>query len=249
MNYRFILILILLTSCATYDAENKQKIMTFEKTFSNAGFAIVYDESLKNNNIISKKLDERSMLIFQKSLKKNTFVKVTNVLNNKSVIAQVSLKSNYPIFYNSVISKRIAEEIELDVNEPYILIKEINKNSTFIAKKAKTFDEEKKVANKAPVDGITINTIGIENKKKNTNKTNSTFSYIIKIADFYFLKSAKELQNRIKSELNVKDSKIYEINKNLYRLYVGPFNNLISLKTAYNDISKLEFENIEMIKQ
>ncbi len=166
MNYRFILILILLTSCATYDVENKQKIMTFEKTFSNAGFAIVYDESLKNNNIISKKLDERSMLIFQKSLKKNTFVKVTNVLNNKSVIAQVSLKSNYPIFYNSVISKRIAEEIELDVNEPYILIKEINKNSTFIAKKAKTFDEEKKVANKAPVDGITINTIGIENKKK-----------------------------------------------------------------------------------
>ena len=38
-------------------------------------------------------------------------------------------------------------------------------------------------------------------------------------------------------------------NKNLYRLYVGPFNNLISLKTAYNDISKLEFENIEMIEQ
>ncbi len=63
------------------------------------------------------------------------------------------------------------------------------------------------------------------------------------------MKSAKELQNRIKSELNVKDSKIYEINKNLYRLYVGPFNNLISLKTAYNDVSKLEFENIEMIKQ
>ena len=249
MNYRIILILIFLTSCVTYEVDNRQKIITFEKTFSNAGFAIVYDESLKKNNIISKKLDDRSLLIFQKNLKKNTFVKVTNVLNNKSVIGQVSSKSNYPIFYNSVISKRIAEEIELDPNEPYIVIKEINKNSTFIAKKAKTFDEEKKVANKAPVDGITINTIGTNNIKNNGNKTNGTFNYIIKIADFYFLKSAKDLQNRIKSDLNVKDSKIYEINKNLYRLYVGPFNNLISLKTAYNDISKLEFENIEMIKQ
>ena len=32
----------------------------------------------------------------------------------------------------------------------------ISQNSTFVAKKAKTFDEEKKVAEKAPVDGIKI---------------------------------------------------------------------------------------------
>ena len=32
----------------------------------------------------------------------------------------------------------------------------ISKNSTFVAKKAKTFEEEKNVAEKAPIDGIQI---------------------------------------------------------------------------------------------
>ena len=41
---------------------------------------------------------------------------------------------------------------------------EINNKSTFVAKKAKTFEEEKKVADKAPVDGITINDLMIITK-------------------------------------------------------------------------------------
>ena len=47
--------------------------------------------------------------------------------------------------------------LELDFNEPYIEIVLISKNSTFVAKKAKTFEEERNVAEKAPVDGIQIN--------------------------------------------------------------------------------------------
>ena len=54
-----------------------------------------------------------------------------------------------------LVSKRIASELELNDDEPYIIIEEIVDNSAFIAKKAKTFDEEKKVANKAPVEKIT----------------------------------------------------------------------------------------------
>ena len=60
---------------------------------------------------------------------------------------------------NSVISKRIAEILELDLNEPYIEITLISKNSTFVAKKSKTFEEEKEVAEKAPVDGIKISNL------------------------------------------------------------------------------------------
>ena len=33
----------------------------------------------------------------------------------------------------------------------------VSKNSTFVAKKAKMFEEERSVAEKAPVDGIQIN--------------------------------------------------------------------------------------------
>ena len=69
-------------------------------------------------------------------------------------------------FFNSVISKRIKDELELDEAEPYIEIKEITQESSFIAKKAKTYDEEKNVADKAPVDDVKINELG-EFKKKN----------------------------------------------------------------------------------
>ena len=45
-------------------------------------------------------------------------------------------------------------------------IKEIKNNSIFLAKKSKTFDEEKNVANKAPVDTISINDLNSSKKEK-----------------------------------------------------------------------------------
>ena len=42
----------------------------------------------------------------------------------------------------------------------------VSRNSTFIAKKSKTFDEEKKVAEKAPIDGIQIKDLNSNLKKK-----------------------------------------------------------------------------------
>ena len=89
-------------------------------------------------------------------------------------------------FYNCVITTRIAEELSLDLNEPYIDLVLISKNSTFVAKKAKTFDEEKKVAEKAPIDGIRIDNLGENIKKDNEVIKDNFFSYSIKIADFYY---------------------------------------------------------------
>ena len=67
---------------------------------------------------------------------------------------------------NSVISKRIAEDLDLDFNEPLLEIALVSRNSTFIAKKSKTFEEEKKVAEKAPIDGIQIKDLKSKPKKK-----------------------------------------------------------------------------------
>jgi len=113
------------------------------------------------------------------------------------------------------------------------------------------FDEEKKVADKAPVDGINISDLSV-NKKKNkkikNNKNKEKFSYIIKIADFYYENSAKMMIKRIKNELNLNNSRINKISNTNYRVYFGPFNNLKSLKKAFDDINPLNFENIEIIK-
>jgi len=142
---------------------------------------------------------------------------------------------------------RIADELSLNENEPYVEILEVLENALFVAKRAKTFEEEKKVANKAPVNNIDISDLNI--KETNTkNELSKKFSYEIKIADFYFNDTASLLVNRIIKETKIKEVKIKKINQKKYRVYAGPFNNINSLQKSFNDISILKFENIEIIK-
>jgi len=246
-NILFITIFLLLTNCTTGSFFKDQKKTTIFNAFSNKGFALVYSEELYKKKIINKKIDERSLIIFQKNLKANTQVKITNILNNKSLIANVGKNSEYPSFNNAVLSTRIAEELDLDISQPYVEILEILENSIFIAQKAKTYTEEKNVAVKAPVNKISISDLKII-KKKVKKKINNEFSYTIKIADFYFNDTAIIMLNRIKTKSLIKNPKITKISDKKYRVYLGPFSNINSLQKSYNDISILEFENIEIIK-
>ena len=218
-----------------------------DNPFINKGFSLIYSDKFYDNKIISKKIDERSLVIFQKNLKKNTIVKITNILNNKSIIGTVGGNADYPLFNNAVLSLRIADEIGLNENEPYVEILEVIEDTIFVAKRAKTFEEEKKVANKAPVNNINISDLSIK-EKNSKNELSKKFSYEIKIADFYFNDTASLLVDRIVKETKIKDAKIKKINKKKYRVYAGPFNNINSLQKSFNDISILKFENIEIIK-
>ena len=163
------------------------------------------------------------------------------------MIATVIKNSNYPSFNNAVLSMRIAKELDLDINQPYIEILEILENSIFTAQKAKTFDEEKNVAVKAPVNIISINDLNVIEKKVADNSI-IKFSYIIKIADFYFNDTALTMLNRIKTESSIKNPKIKKISDKKYRVYLGPFSNINSLQKSYNDINILQFENIEIMQ-
>jgi len=231
--------------CDQYNNINSKKLANkFEKKYSNSGFSLIYNESLN-----LKKLDNRSLQIFHKNLKKKSFVKITNPENGKSLIAEVkSNKEKFSSFYNSIITKRIAETLKLNPKEPFIEIILISKNSTFIAKKAKTFDEEKKVAVKAPIDGIKISNLNnnlIDNEKKILNHK---FSYSIKVADFYYKKTANLMIDRIKIETSIRDIKLIELSKTNYRVLLGPFNDINSLKESFEKMNSLYFENLEILK-
>ena len=246
-NFFLILLIVLITSCTSNNYKTVNVDPILEK-FSNNGFALIYNDKLYNNKIISKKMDERDLIIFQRNLRKGTSVKITNPFNSKTIIAKVGKKANYPSFNNSVVSIRISKELEIDINEPYIFIEEIRDNASFIAKKAKTFEEEKKVADKAPVDSISVNDLNDTDEKKIKKKINNEFKYVIKIADFYYLDTAKQMVKRIKSELNIKKTDINKINENKFRVFTGPYLSLKALQKAYNSIETLGFENIELIK-
>jgi len=250
MLYKKILILcclILLNNCTTTTLTKNKNSNKLDNPFINKGFSLIYNSKFYDNKIISKKIDERSLVIFQKNLKKNTIVKITNILNNRSIIGTVGSNADYPLFNNAVLSLRIADEIGLDESEPYVEILEVLEDAVFVAKRAKMFEEEKKVASKAPVNSINISDLNIE-ETSIKNEINKKFSYEIKIADFYFNDTASLLVDRIIKETRIRDAKIKKINEKKYRVYAGPFNNIISLQKSFNDISILEFENIEIIK-
>ena len=247
---KFIIIIIslFLNSCQQFDKSEKSINYISNQKYSNTGFALIYDDKLKRDNKISKKIDNRSLLIFHKKIKKNSFVKLTNPQNNKTVITEViSNNVNFSDFYNSVITTRIAEELDLDINEPYIDLVLISQNSMFVAKKAKTFNEEKNVARKAPVDGIIIDNLGSDLQSVKKVKKQK-FLYSIKIADFYYKDSAENMILRINNETNLKNSIIKKLSQTKYRVLLGPFNDIKKLEKSFNKIKLLEFENLEILK-
>ena len=248
MNYRLIFYLLFsffLFSCDQSLSKKTKKIeLKIENRYKNSGFALIYDENLSK----IKKLEKRSLNIYHKSLKKKSKVKIINPENGKFLIAEVkSNREKFSNFYNSILSQRIAEELEIDYNEPFIEIVLVPKDSTFIAKKSKMFEEERSVAEKAPVDGILINDLN-QKKVQNNKIKNKKFSYSIKVADFYYKDSAKIMINRIKNEANLKKIKIIKLSKTKYRVLLGPFNDIKSLKDSFEKMNFLDFENLEILK-
>ena len=234
----------MLVSCDnTINNTFKIKDIKLENKYSNKGFALISKDDLKN----IKKLENRSLNIYHRFLKKRSLVKITNPKNGKYLIAEVkSNRVKFSNFYNSVLSLRIAEELELDLNEPYVELILVPQNSTYIAKKAKMFEEEKTVAEKAPVDGILINDLNAKKIKKKISKTKK-FSYSIKVADFYYKDTAKMMLNRIKTETSINNLKIIKLSKTKFRVLIGPFNDIKSLKSSFEEIYMLNFENLEII--
>ena len=70
----------------------------------------------------------------------------------------------------------------------------------------------------------------------------------MKIGDFYFNESAIEMMKKIKEETIINNVSIKKISSNNFRVFIGPYHDLNSLKKSFNAIDVLQFENIEIIK-
>ena len=69
MNYKFTIIFFLfLYSCNTNNISkiNENNIIESE-IYSNRGFTLLFSDDLKKKKLVNKKIDERSLLIFQKN--------------------------------------------------------------------------------------------------------------------------------------------------------------------------------------
>ncbi len=233
--------IILLNSCADYKKpQTKEKIYYFSN-----GFALIYEDSMYKDKIISKKINNDEFQILHNSLKVNTPIKITNPNNSKTIETKIYRKANFPSIFNIVISKKIAEILELDENNPYVEVLEVKKNKTFIAKESNTFDEEKRVAEKAPVDEIKMDDLN-ENKTESGEKKKINYKFIIHINDFYYADTAYALKEDLIKKTNMNNISVKKINDKKYRLFVGPFQNFNALKTSFISLNNLGFENLNI---
>jgi len=235
-----------LYSCADYKTgrtdQDKEKVY-----YSSSGFALIFEDRLYEEKIISKKINNDEIRVMHNFLKKNTLIKIINPLNSKTVETKIYNNSKYPKIFNIVISQKIASILELDINNPYIEIIEVKKNKTFIAKEGNIFDEEKNVAEKAPISEVKMDDLTKE-KIKNQEISTKDSNYILVISDFYYLDSANNLKKELSKKMNINNISVKKIN-NKYRLLVGPFKNFNALKNTYISLNNLGFEEINIYKE
>ena len=197
MIYKFVILSFLLTSCANYSANFEKK-----PGYSASGFAYI-----EKNTSLNLKSD--NFFISHNKLKTGTKIRIINPVNKKSLEVIMKKKIAYDNFYKALISKSIAEKLNLSLEFPFVEINEIKLNKSFVAKKAVTDNAEKKIANKAPIDLIDINNIS-QQKIKIENKTQS---YSILVAEFYNLSSAELLKKKLESILEDSNYQLIYIKK------------------------------------
>jgi hypothetical protein len=232
MKYKLIL-LFFLVSCSNYSTNVAKK-----SGYSSNGFAYIHQNLTLN-------LNNENYFISHNKLRVGTKVKITNPDNKKSLEYTIQKKIKYDDFYKVLISKNIAEELNLSFEFPYVEINEIKSNKSFIAKKAITDIEEKKIANKAPIEEININNISKE--KRSFQKKSKTYSILV--AEFYNLSSAEMLKVKLTTILKNSNYQLIYINKKnekKYELLMGPYNTINKLKNDYIVLSDSNFEDLDL---
>ena len=243
--YIFIITLYSCVDYRTYEGDKKSE----KQYYSSSGFALIYEDKLFLQKIINKKINNNDEIkVMHSQLKMNTPIMIINPVNSKFIETKIYRKANYPKIFNVVISKKIASSLELDVNNPYVEIIKIKKNKIFIAKKSNTFDEEKKVAEKAPVDEIKMDNLSKDEPEAEKKKSKKS-SFIIVINDFYFEDSANKLKTELVQKTKINNISVKKINNKKYRLLAGPFKNFNALKTTYISLNNLGFENLNIYRK
>ena len=241
MRYSYIILFFLLVSCSIHYTKLENKT-----PFNSKGFAYIYNENDFKNKIIKTKLNNEIYQIAQKNLPIGTLIKVINPKTNQSITLKNQKKGRYPEFYKILISEAVAKKLNISNDLPIIEIIEVKKNKSFIAKKAKIFNEEKKISSNAPVTSVEISNISQNKKVKKLAKEKVS----ILIASFYSVESAEFLRQRIIKEIPNFDNKKIKINKKNNKeinLISGPYKSVNLMKNDYIQLKKFGFEELDII--
>ena len=241
MKFKILIFVYLLTSCSPniYNLDTK-------KPYNSTGLAYIYNEDDYENKSVKKKLSSELLQVSHKNLRTGTLIKLINPKTKEYLVLKNLKKIEYPEFYKILITKSVADKLNINNDLPLIEILEIKKNKSFVAEKAIIYQEEKTISSKAPVTSVKI--ANISKKKIKIQKKNTDNIYIL-IAAFYSEEAAQLLKNRI-----IKESFGYDINRLIikkkndteFEVLSGPYISINLLKNDYIDLKKIGFEELDI---
>ena len=241
MRFNIFLLIFLIYSCTPHLNTYNQK-----KTYAAKGFAYIYNENDFNEKIIKSRMNNNTMQISHQNLKTGTLIQISNPKNKKSIVIRNIKRIKYPDFYKILITKPVAEKLELNEDLPLLEILEIKKNKSFVAEKAKIYNEEKKLLSKAPVASVQISNISKKQIKNTKKKSNEIY---ILVGNFYSMETANFLRDRIIKEvpeIETTKLKIKKINEKETQIISGPYKSVNLLKNEYIKLKKFGFEELDV---
>ena len=219
-NKLIVLFFILIVSCQTFSSYENNN--TYEKI----GFA----EFTKNDDVIHR------------NIAPNSKVKITNLLNKKSLVVEVNKNSNFKKEREIIIPNKYMDLLELNYNLPIVKIETLRTNKTFKADTAKIFDEEKKITQNVEIKNVDI----IDLSKNNSSKNNNLNKLIIYYGDFTFKNSALDTVSLLKKEIKNLNPTVIQVNKK-FRVKVTTINDISEFDIFFNKIVNTKFDNYNII--
>ena len=242
MKFKLFILLYFISSCSPHytKLDNRQP-------YNSKGFAYIYHDKDYESKFIKNEFNNEELQISHKDLNTGTLLKITNPKTRKSLVMKNLKKTKYPDFYKILITKKVADNLNIDTEFPFVEVLEIKKNKSFIAKKAKIFNEEKKISSNAPITSVKIANISkkVPNQKKNVKAQNMS----ILVASFYSNEAAKLLIQRITRDVPYYDRKKLTIKKKSskeFEVLSGPYKSIILLKNDYIDLKNFGFEELDI---
>ncbi len=238
-------IIILITFCF-FSCSPQLTTLNLSDPYTAKGFAYIYNDKDYSDKIIQGKMNNEIMQISHQNLKTGTLIKLSNPKNKKNIVLKNVKRIRYPDFYKILITQPVAKELNLKKDLPIIEITEIKKNKSFVAKKAKIYNEEKKISSKAPVASVKISNISKEKIKMSEKKLDNIY---IHLGTFYSQKNAKFLIARIINETNKfknDNFKIKKVSNKETKLILGPYTAINLLKNDYIILKNFGFEELDI---
>ena len=175
-----------------------------------------------------------------------TSMKITNLLNNKSIQLVNLNKTSVDGSRIAYVSDSVFQKLEIDKKLPFVRIEDISNtksNPTFIANKAEIFIEERKVPNTSKVSNVEIAPLSGLDSAKSELETKKIY---LQFGSFYYSKFANELQNNLINSLKVKNIAIEGSGKNYY-VIIGPISNINMYDNLYYKMKQNNYVGFKIL--